>query len=145
MRKLLILALVLAAACGGDSSTAVNTNVTGTWAYTVSNVSTTGVSCSLSNVRLTLTQTGSTFTGSASAGGVLTCSGFTGSSTTQLGGDVVANGTISGSNISFDIGTSDFHNAGTINGNSINGTVTLHINTGTQSLTATGSFTAVRQ
>jgi len=47
-----------------------------------------------------------------------------------LGGDVIANGQVSGNAVQFDIGTSDLDNAGTLSGNSMSGTLTLRIATG---------------
>src|SRR5215467_5881863 len=145
MRLSLSFALLLAAACGGDSSTGPSTpNVTGSWSYNVANIAGADVSCNVAGSSLTLTQTGSTFTGTAS-GGSITCFGPTGSFNDNLDNDVVTNGVVSGNNVAFDIGSADAHNAGTISGSSMNGTLTLRITAGTTAVVLTGNFTAVRQ
>jgi hypothetical protein len=145
MRCRFSFALLLAAACGGDSSTGPGApNVTGSWSYNVSNIVGADVSCNVAGSSLDLTQTGSTFTGTAS-GGSITCFGSTGSFNDNLDNDPVANGVVSGNNVAFDIGTSDAHNAGTISGGTMNGTLTLRVTVGTTTVVLTGTFTAVRQ
>jgi hypothetical protein len=145
MRRRLSFALLLAVACGGDSSTGPSApNVTGSWSYNVSNIAGPDVSCNVAGSSLTLAQTGSNFTGTAS-GGSITCFGPSGSFNDNLDNDVVINGVVSGNNVAFDIGTTDAHNAGTISGGSMNGTLTLRITAGTTTVVLTGSFSAVRQ
>jgi hypothetical protein len=136
--------LSLAAGCGGDSSTAPEPTIGGTWIYTASNLSGGGVSCNLANITLTLSQTGSTFTGS-SAGGVVSCNGSSGTSSANLGSSPIANGQINGNAIQFDIGTSDLHNAGTRSGNSMSGTLTANLTVSGTRVVLTGNFSAVKQ
>lgn len=147
MRRILVLALVLAAACGGDSTTGPNqqTNVGGRWLYTATNVAGSGVSCNLSNVSMTLTQTGSTFTGTVASGSNLSCTGPGGSINESLGNDVIANGVVTGNSIQFDIGTQDLHNTGTVSGNSMSGNITIRIVAGATTINLAGTFSAVRQ
>lgn len=141
-RPFLISALLIAA-CKSDS-TAPKTDISGHWSYSASNVAGSGISCNISGVSATITETGSTFTGSTS-GGTITCSGPGGTASQAIGNDVIANGTINGASVQFDIGTSDIHNAGTLSGNSISGTVTIKVNSGGSTYTLTGNFSAVKQ
>ena len=144
MKKLTcVLVLSLAAGCGSDS-TAPQLNLTGSWTYSASNLSVIGVTCAITGVSMTLTATGNTFTGSVAPGGVLTCTSPAGADTASLGGDVIINGAVNGNSISFDIGTPDFHNAGTLSGNSMSGTVTVHDVENGVPLTLTGTFSAVK-
>jgi hypothetical protein len=130
-------------ACGGDA-TSPAPNVTGQWSYTATNISGSGITCNISGVSLSLSQSGSNFTGSTT-GGDASCSGPGGSFDDALGGDIVANGKVIGNTVQFDIGTQDVHNVGTISGNSMSGTVTFRIATGTSTINLTGNFSAVRQ
>jgi len=141
---LLTTLIAVVAGCGGES-TAPSANVTGQWSYEASNVSGGGVSCDIAGTTLTLTQSGSTFSGTASGGGTVSCSGGGSTFSQTLGSDVVANGQISGNSVQFDIGTADFHNSGTLSGNSISGLVTLRLSNGTTTSVLTGNFTSVRQ
>ena len=144
MKKLsFVVALLLAAGCGSDS-TAPRADLAGSWTYSATNLSVSGVTCSITGVSLTLVTTGNTFTGTVAPGGVLICAGPAGADTASLGGDVVANGTVNGNAVAFDIGTQDFHNAGTLSGNSMSGNVTVHSVDNGISITLTGNFSAVK-
>jgi len=143
MRPFVLVAAAFIVACGGDA-TSPAPNVTGQWSYSATNISGSGVTCNISGVSLTLTQSGSTFTGST-AGGNVSCSGPGGVLDEALGGDVVANGQVTGNAVQFDIGTQDIHNVGTLSGNSMSGTITLRVDTGTTTIILTGNFSAVRQ
>jgi hypothetical protein len=143
MRKLLIGLLVIAVGCGGDS-TGPRADISGRWTYNATNVAGSGVSCNISSVSMTLAQSGSTFTG-AVASGLVTCSASGSSFSDNLGNDVVANGQINGNAVQFDIGTSDVHNTGTVSGNSMSGTISLRVNTGSTTVVLTGNFAAVKQ
>jgi hypothetical protein len=146
MRRLMTIAgLLLMGACSSDSTGPTVVSLTGNWSYSASNVSGSGVSCNISGVIATLTQTNNTFSGAIS-GGTVSCSApGVATQTSALGGDIVANGHINGTAIDFDIGTSDYHNVGTISGNSISGTVTLRIVESGQTFILTGQFAAVKQ
>ena len=144
MKKLICaVALALAAGCGGDS-TGPKVDLTGTWTYSATNLNVSGVNCSISGVTMTIVATGNTFTGAVAPGGTLTCTSPAGTDVEPLGGDIIANGTISGNAIQFDIGNSDFHNAGTLSGNSISGTVTVHVDDSGVVFNLVGNFTAVK-
>lgn len=143
MRKLLpLIAVVVFAACGGDSS-GPGTNVSGSWLYSVSNLSSGSVTCSSSGTTLSITQSGSTFSGSYS-GGTLTCNTPSGSSSVAIGGGAVVSGSISGNSVSFNLDTSDWHNSGTMTGGSMSGTVTVYLTVDGTTYTLTGNFGAAR-
>src|SRR5689334_23060509 len=88
LRVLLVCAVaVIAGGCGNDSTGPSRASVAGSWTLSASNMSGQGVSCTLSNTPMTITQSGDTFTGSYGPG-TLTC---------VAGGESVsggANGTI---------------------------------------------------
>src|SRR5262245_31391590 len=116
-----MIALVVAiAACGGDSTSPPNNSVSGRWTYNASNLTGSGVSCSFFGVSMSLTQSGINFTGSTSGVATITCTegGQTSTQSAPLSG-VVANGLVSGRSVQFDFGTQDFHNVGTLSGNSM--------------------------
>lgn len=139
-------AVTLSACHGSNATGPAAPSVTGNWTYSASNVSGSGLACDISGVAMGLQQSGNTFTGSLT-GGTLSCTASGQTSTQSLGSDVVANGTIVGNTVAFDIGTSDIHDAGTISGNSMSGTVTIRLDLGapTGVITLSGNFAAVRQ
>jgi hypothetical protein len=148
MRKTLSIATslaVLITACGDDDPSGPTIpNVAGSWTYSATNITGGGVTCSFTNVPMTLAQTGTTFTG-AYAGGLLACAGPGGSFSEQVAGGSVATGTINGNAVTFDLDNSDWHNTGTISGATMSGTVVVKINDGTTTFTLAGEFTATRQ
>jgi hypothetical protein len=145
MRAPMLAAAVLAlVACGGDSTGPNTSDVSGTWMYNATNLNGAGLSCSITNVTFSLTQTGSSFTGSTS-GGTLSCT-FAGESDSEsLGNSTVANGQVDGTAIQFDIGSSDLHNAGTRDGKSITGTLTANVEVDTTAVVLSGTFSLVKQ
>jgi hypothetical protein len=152
MHRYLLSALAAAAmaACGGDDQTTGPTgslNVGGTWSASISNLSGEGASCSTSSpIRVTLRQTGSTFTGSYS-GGVLTCLTATESFSSAVPSGNVANGQVAGTKVTFDLGSPDFHHDGSLNGTSMSGTATWTYDFGfpLEQVALTGGWSAVRQ
>jgi hypothetical protein len=123
-------AVLLVVVLGGcSSSTGPSVNVNGSWNYQASNLAGSGVSCFITGATLSLTQTGSTFSGSYS-NAKLTC---------QVGGPQavigtfsgqVVNGLISNDSVSFDFDTDAFINKGTIAGSSMSGNATATENVG---------------
>ncbi len=143
MRRLLIPAVVLVlVACGGDSS-GPGTNLTGSWLYSVSNLTTGGLTCASSGTTLSITQTGNTFSGSYS-GGTLTCTTASGTTSVLIGTGTVVSGSLSGNTVSFNLDTSDWHNVGTLSGGSMSGTVTVLLTLNGTNYTLTGHFGAAR-
>ncbi len=123
--------------CGSDSTTGPseqNAQVGGLCSYNPDGLrrAGTGVSCFISNVDLSLNQTGTTFTGNAN-GGRINCM-VDGQTVldSSFGSQVVVNGTMSGNNVSFDIETPAWHHSGSVSvsGNRMSGTVTLTIDLG---------------
>ncbi|HEY8468350.1 MAG TPA: hypothetical protein VIL18_01845 [Longimicrobiales bacterium] len=139
-------AVLLLAGCSDSPSEPRRPNLTGQWAYSATNISGGGVSCDVVGVTLNLTQSGSTFSGSAT-GGVLTCRAGGESVSVNLTSAVVANGSINGNQVVFDIDTSDWRNTGTLSGNSMSGVVNVRIDMGAPIgvILLSGNFSAVRQ
>ena len=140
---------VTLAACGGDDTNtgpAGSLNVGGTWHVSLSNLSGNGASCSTSSpIRMTIRQTGSTFTGTYD-GGVLNCLTPTESFATAVGSGTIINGEVSGSTVSFDLGDEDFHADGTISGSAMSGSAEWTYNFGLplQEVRLTGGWSAAR-
>jgi hypothetical protein len=146
--KLALLALACMLACtdNGNSTIGVsgNVNVSGTWAYSTSNVQGNPITCSSSGTVLTLTQQGTTVSGNFS-GGTLTCSGGGAPPSTALGSGTIAAGTASGSTVAFDLGGNYWHNTGTAAGTSMSGAVTLSVALNNMNYTLTGTWVATKQ
>jgi hypothetical protein len=103
--------------------------------------------CSTSSpVEITLQQNTTTFSGSYGGGGVLNCTAPQGAFSYAIGSGSVLNGQVSGNEVSFDLGTADFHHVGTVNGASMAGTASWTFESGSASTlgTLTGSWTATR-
>lgn len=143
---LLLIPLFLACADDGEGDDVVGPShpyVTGTWSYSMSNLSGGGISCFESGTTLTLYQSGTTFSGTFS-GGVFICDL---NEVFVADGRVINGSVTSDSAVSFDMRTSDWHNSGTVSGNSMSGTATVPLDAGPPvgRVTLTGSFAAVRQ
>ena len=78
------------------------------------------MSCGLSATPLTLTQSGTTFSGSYGPG-TLTCVAGAQSVSGAIQG-IVVNGTVDGNAVTFDLDTQDFHHTGSVSGSSMSGT-----------------------
>jgi hypothetical protein len=142
---LLTTGIIALSACSADSTGPSVPQVSGQWAYNASNLAGGGLSCSISGVRLILTQVRNTFSGSTNGGNLNCVAGAVTLVHSAIANDVIANGQINGNSVSFDIGTSDLHNTGTLSGNSLSGQLSARINTGSSILTLIGNFSAVRQ
>jgi hypothetical protein len=141
------MALVLGvSACGGDDATGPsNADVAGAWTFNASNLSGSGVSCNLSSTPLTLTSSGTTFSGSYGPG-TFTCVAGGQSVGGQIQGTIV-NGTIDGNAVAFDLDTQDFHQTGTVGGSSMSGTArwTFDLGGSTGVVVLNGNWAAARQ
>jgi hypothetical protein len=144
LSSLLVYTTVLAG-CGGDSTGPSEANVAGAWTLSASNVSGQGVSCNLGPTPLQISQSGATFTGSYGPG-TLTCLSGTESASVPVQGSVV-NGTVAGNAVQFDLDTQDLHLTGSLNGNSLSGTVRWIIDFGGDIgvVTLNGNWAAARQ
>ena len=144
-RTLALLTFAFVASFGcSDSSGPKTAAVSGTWTYSASNVQGSGETCNSTGTTMTLTQSGSTFTGTY-AGGTLTCTGVFGSLTQQIGSGVVANGTVSGSSVSFNFDTTDWTNTGSMSGTTMTGSLVIRVTVGATSAVLTGTFSAAKQ
>jgi hypothetical protein len=149
MTRFIVIAVLGTLACGGDDDTGPSTpaDVSGTWSASVSNMSGSGVSCTSDGATLlTLSQTGSTFSGTYS-GGELTCSGPGGTTSGPIGSGLVVNGEVDGNNVSFDLDTPDFHQTGNVDGTSISGNARWRFDFGppTGVITLNGNWAAAKQ
>lgn len=140
------------AGCSGDDGTtgpqgSQHADVSGIWTYNATNLSGTyqgvGIACSIEGMSLTLTQSGTTFSGSTGPS-TATCAAGGQVESIQLGGTVVVNGAVDGNSVSFDIETSDYHHTGTVSGNSMSGTCSLRLDLGDAVVTMTGPWAAGR-
>jgi len=105
---------------GGDSTGPSNARVGGAWTFTATNLSGSGVSCAFGGAPMTLTQSGTTFSGTYGPG-TMTCTAGGQPVSGQFQGTIV-NGTVDGNAVAFDLDTQDFHQTGSVNGNSMSGT-----------------------
>ncbi|MGH7472130.1 MAG: hypothetical protein ACRENP_29620 [Longimicrobiales bacterium] len=134
------------AACGDNAFvsgvTSESSNVSGSWSYSASDVAGGGLSCNITGVTINLTQTQSTFSGTVIGGHLRCLQSTTVVIDNPLANDVIANGRVTGSSVSFDIGTPDVHHSGTMNGNSITGQLTIRADT--TGVPLTGRYTMAR-
>ncbi|HKP30177.1 MAG TPA: hypothetical protein VJU15_12275 [Gemmatimonadales bacterium] len=146
MRVLSLLLLAVLVACGGDSSTEPDgpLSIGGTWNFSDQiTASSVGVSCSSAGTG-TLTQSGSTFTGSVNVT-VGICSDGLGNQVDNTGLSQVTGGQVNGNQVSFQMPFCQF--TGTISGspaNQMGGTETCTIAVSGQQVTFTGSWQASR-
>lgn len=119
-----------------DSSGPERPDVSGAWNYSASNMTGGGLSCSLSGLAMTLSQAGATFTG-VTTSGRMSCTGAESFTTRTFN---VASGAIAGASVNFDFDTQDWHHTGTLNGNTMSGSVTFRVGT----TTLAGQFSATR-
>ena len=100
-----MIALVVAiAACGSDSTNSPDNTVSGRWSYSATDLhGIVSFSCSILDATMSLTQSGTTVTGSVS-GGTLSCLGSGGLTNEALSGGVITNGVINGSTVQLEFG-----------------------------------------
>jgi hypothetical protein len=120
MKRLLAVSIiVLLAACDG-STEPPKVNVTGNWAIAWPSMTGSGgyagLTCSISGMTLSVTQTGQSFSGTYSSS-TITCNGNAVAATAG----VVVSGTVSGNSVSFDLDNATTHQTGTISGNTMSG------------------------
>lgn len=148
-----LLGTLVFAACGGDSMTGPpgsagpSPNLTGVWTYAAPNMTGTiqgfTVTCRFSNVPMSITQTGDTFTGSTDGGSFL-CSLGGQSDGGNFGGRIVVNGEVDGTSVEFDFDSADWHHTGQISGNSMSGQATAILELSTGSVVLRGGWSAAR-
>jgi len=151
MQRLPVLSLLVwSLACGGENNGTEPTfaNVHGSWSLSITNMTGGGAECSTSNpIQITLQQSTTTFAGTYGGGGVLSCTAPFGSFFAATGSGSVLNGQVSGNEVSFDLGSANFHQVGTVNGSSMAGTATWSFESGSASTLGelTGSWTATKE
>jgi len=144
MRKSTMFALLCMVGCGGGDNVGPSTDLAGTWSMSLSDMNSGDYSCYTNiPIQLTLSQTGTTFGGSQT-GGQITCSTPSGIIVDNLIPGPVVNGTLNGSNLSFDFDGPAFHHIGSINGTSMSGTASWTYQSGPVT-TLNGSWSAVKQ
>jgi hypothetical protein len=140
-----VLTAALVIGCG-DSTGPAQANMGGIWLYTATNLTDgSGFRCTVSSLSLRLNQSGNTFSGTTTGGGVQCYAGSTLLVSQALGPLPVINGSTSGTSVTFDIESSDFHNVGEVQGGSMTGTTTLRVPTQSGIAVLSGSFAAARQ
>ena len=85
------------------------------------------------------------FSSAPTSGGTLTCSAGGAPQTYTIGSGTIGNGTISGSSVTLDLDTSAWRSTGTVNGNSMSGSVTMHVLVNNTTYSLTGNWVATRQ
>lgn len=144
---------MLLAACGGgdDSNGPSTTGLGGTWRFAwpamTGTVNGNALSCNVSGVTMVLVQTGATFSGTQSGSATMTCSANGQQVISQaIGGETIVNGTISGANVAFELGSIPGPHTGTLAGTSMSGGATWSIDLGGGTVvTMTGSWNAARR
>lgn len=128
--RFILLGLATLLGCGGGDSAGPSTNVAGIWFVSLSNLNNSGISCnSTRSTRITINGSGSTFEGGYN-GGEFTCAGPEGQASIPIGSGPILNGSISGTRVSMDFDTPDFHLTGTVSGSSMSGTVRVETDYG---------------
>jgi hypothetical protein len=119
-------------------------NVAGTWTFTISNLTGGGVTCNLADTPMTLTQSGTAFSGTYGPGS-LSCTGPSGLQSGLVQGYVI-HGTVNGLTVAFDLDTPDAHHTGTSTGSLMSGTATYRVSDGSGAIVIlSGSWSASRQ
>jgi len=149
MRRLSVVLLAAALACGGESSSTgpSNANVTGAWSASFINFAGSGITCNATGIIMQLTQTDTSFSGTY-AGGTYVCKGPSGAVQVAGGGNgTIINGIVNGAAVSFDVDTPNAHYTGTVSGLSLSGqgAETLNFGGTIGLVTLSGSWGAVKQ
>jgi hypothetical protein len=111
---------------------------------TASNMAGQGVSCSILNAPVTLSQSSATFTGNYGPATLSCVAGGQSASATVQG--AIVSGSVDGNSVEFDLDTQDFHHTGSVSGNSMSGTARWNINLGGSvgQVTLNGNWSAAR-
>jgi hypothetical protein len=146
----MVLAILLPLlACGDDDSSGPELNLDGSWRFTYNNITGSylgiGVSCNVTTVDFTLTQTGDTFSGVQVGSGRLTCNSA-GQTVldSPVSGETIVDGQLSGSEVTFRLGSIPGQNTATISGTSMIGTAQWILSNGNVAVTMNGQFTAAK-
>jgi hypothetical protein len=74
----------------------------------------------------------------------MSCSGPGGTFSDGPYSGTIVNGSVNGTSVAFDFDTSDWHQGGTVSGNSMNGTVTIQLQVDTSQLELGGNWSAAK-
>ena len=148
LRILSVCLLSFLAACG-DSTGPSNASLQGTWRFSYSNL--TGafqgatVTCGGGPFDFSITQTGSTFSGVQVSSARVTCS-VQGTTVVDelIASETIVNGQISGSNVTFRLGSLAGQHSGTVTGTSMTGNAQWVFVEGNTTLTLNGNFSAAK-
>lgn len=138
----LVLGLVLVSGCGSSDSTGpTRASVAGSWTMSVRNLTDGGgVICSGADINVTLTGSGTTFSGTYN--GVIACVASGGGGESFPTSGTVVNGVWSGTQVAFDLDDTRVHYVGTLGGSTMEGSETYHFSDGS---VLTGYWSATRK
>jgi hypothetical protein len=143
------LGLVLSA-CGDDDLTGPgNQDVVGQWSYVITDAVGGGFTCDVTGITLTFTRSGETMEGTILAVGTdnLICVGSGGTQSTDFNGEGELEGvTVNGNIVAFTIPSlhGDWDSTGTLNGDSMDGNVTIRQRFGETTVVLNGTWEAIR-
>lgn len=131
-----------------EAADLVAPRVAGTWSYEAMRLTGTlsgaAVECSVFGLTMTLTQSASTFAGSA-AGGTMTCRAAGQRVVDSIGTVIVAHGMIDGSRVAFDLGSPDWRSAGALSVDRMSGSLPLTVRLADQDVVLHGAWSATRR
>lgn len=145
MQRLLLALGLLAIACSSTDPTSpamipIAANLSGSWTMRIDNIAGSGITCSTDEFNMTLAQTGTTFSGGYGQV-TLTCSANNQSVSDVAGPGTIANGALTGAQVSFDLDTPDAHHSGTVSGTLMSGTARYTLS----NAVLTGTWHATKQ
>ena len=138
--------IVAVSACSDSSGPSPYPDIDGTWTYTASmsaSVGGTTMTCDMTNFRLSIKQSGGTFTGTYSQGSMDCIANGQDYSQSGFMGSVVDGNVTEAGAIRFDFDTADLHQTGTCTETAMSGTANWTIDVGTV-VTFSGSWSATR-
>lgn len=150
MKRLLLIVFGLGlSACAGDATGPKDASVAGTWRFSYSNM--TGalqgitVSCSGGPFDFSVTQSGSTFSGVQVGLANLVCTSQGQTLFSQsVAGETIVNGQVTGSSVTFRLGSIAGQHTATVSGTSMSGSAQWIFADASTSLILSGQFTAAR-
>lgn len=150
MNRFLLLTITLGVlACGGDATGPQNASVAGTWRfnYTGMNATVQGstMSCTAGPLDFAITQNGTAFSGTQVGSGAIACTAPGQEPLNDMiSGETIVGGQVSGSAVSFRLGSIAGQHTGTVAGGSMSGTAQWIFSEGAMSLTLSGQFAATK-
>ena len=142
-RQTCAVVLIACAAAAGCELVDPAEEVDGEWLFSARNLTGAGVGCQVDGLRLQLVQDGTRFSGAATDG-EMSCDQESESVDVELGTLPVINGRLTGSRVSFDIGSADWSVDGTLAGGSMEGTMQMVVGEPFGNVVVSGRFGAAR-